>query len=160
MSAITNILVKDDSNPLVELTFVPVANRAFPTWRTQIAGVPTDGQPTAEILANDRLPDGNYRKVFKVTIPEMESLGTAGTAAGYVAPAKVAFKTVYTVSSISNQRGTSSSNANGLKVTMGFLQGASSTTATGTLDQSSAADAVKSSTAPITRLFVYNEDPT
>jgi hypothetical protein len=93
-------------------------------------------------------------------VPEMESLGTAGTSAGYVASAKVAFKTVYTLSTIASQRGTSASNANGLKILLGFAQGASSTTATGTISQAAAADVVKNSTAPIVRLFVYGEDPT
>lgn len=160
MSAISNLLVKDDSNPLVEHTFVPVANRNLPTWRTQTAGVPLDGQLVFEILANERLPDGNYRRVVKLTVPEMESLGTAGTSAGYVAAAKVAFKTVHTLSSVASQRGTAASNANSLKLMMGFCQGATSTTATGTINQASAADALKNSTAPIPRLFVYGEDPT
>lgn len=160
MSAISNLLVKDDSNPLVEYTFVPVANRDLPQWRTQVAGVPVDGQLVFEILENKRLPDGNYRRVVKLTVPEMESLGTAGTAAGYVAAAKVAFKTIHTLSSIVSQRSTSASTANALKLLLGFVQGASSTTATGTLSQAAAADAVKNSTAPIVRLFVYGEDPT
>lgn len=160
MSAITNILVKDDSNPLVELTFYPVANKEYPSWRTQIAGVPMDGQATFEILDNSKLPDGNFRRVVKLTVPEMESLGTAGTSAGYTAAAKVAFKTVHTLTSVASSRGTEKSAANSLKLLMGFCQGASSTTATGTINQASAADALKNSTAPIPRLFVYGEDPT
>jgi hypothetical protein len=158
MAAMTNILVKDDSNPLVELTLVPVTSNR-PKWRAQVSGVPIDAQVTVELLVNEKLKDGNYRRVMKLEVPELETLGTAGTSAGYVAPQKVAFRTPYTVSTIANQRGTAASAANALKICLGLMQGASSTTATGTLDQSSAADAVKSSTAPFVRFFVYGEDP-
>lgn len=158
MAAMTNILVKDDSNPLVELTLVPVSN-ARPKWRAQVAGVPIDAQVTVELLVNEKLADGNYRRVMKLEVPELETLGTAGTSAGYVAPQKVAFRTPYTVSTIANARGTTNSAANALKLVLGLLQGASSTTATGTIDQTVAADTVKNSTAPIVRFFVYGEDP-
>ncbi len=160
MSIISNLLVKDDSNPLVEYTFIPVANRELPTWRCQVAGVPLDGQMVFEFLASERLPDGNYRRVVKLTVPEMESLGTAGTSAGYVAAAKVAFRTTYTLSETASSRGTAASNANGLKILVGLAQGASSTTATGTINQASAADAMKNSTALVPRFFVYGEEPT
>lgn len=159
MSAMTNILVKDDSNPLVELTLVPVTNNR-PKWRAQVANVPIDGQVTMELMVNEKLPDGNYRRVMKLEIPEMETLGTAGTSAGYVAPQKVAFRTPYTISTVANQRATASSMANALKIALGLMQGATSTTATGTIDQTVAADVVKNSTAPIVRFFVYGEDPT
>jgi hypothetical protein len=159
--SLTTILVKDDSNPLVELTFYPVANKTgLPTWRTQVSGVPTDGQSVFEILDDVRLPDGNYRRVVKLTVPEMEIPGTAGTSAGYEAAPKVAFKTVHTLTTVANQRGTELSNANSLKLLLGFLQGASSTTATGTIDQGSAADALKSKDAPITQFFVWGKIPT
>ncbi len=158
MAQMTNILVKDDSNPLVELTLVPISN-ARPKWRAQVAGVPIDAQVTVELLVNEKLPDGNYRRVMKLEVPELETLGTAGTSAGYVAPQKVAFRTPYTVSTVANQRGTAASAANALKICLGLLQGATSVTATGTIDQTVAADVVKNSVAPFVRFFVYGEDP-
>ncbi len=157
MAAMANILVKDDANPLVEFTLVPVTN-ARPKWRAQVTGVPISGQITTEQLANDQLADGSWRRVMKTEIPEMETLGTAGTSAGYVAPQKVAFRTPYTVSAIQNPRATTASMANGLKITIGLLGGASSTTGAGTLSGTSVADAVKSSAGPMTRFFVYGED--
>lgn len=158
MAAMTNILVKDDSNPLVEFTFVPVSSNR-PKWRAQTSGVPIDGQPTIELLVNEKLPDGNYKRVMKLEVPELETLGTAGTSAGYVAPQKVAFRTPWTISTVANQRSTTASMANSMKLVNGLMQGATSVTATGTLNQASAADAWKNSTAPIPRFFIYGDDP-
>lgn len=159
MSQMANILVKDDANPLVEYTLVPVTN-ARPKWRAQVAGVPMDGQITVEQLANIKLADGNYRRVLKVSVPVMETLGAAGTSAGYMAPAKVAYVTPYTISVVQNQRATTADMANSLKFVLGLLGGASSTTGTGTLAGTSAADAVKNGSGPITRFMVYGEDAT
>jgi len=158
MGQMANILVKDDSNPLVEFTLVPVANNR-PKWRAQVTGVPVDGQITVEQIANVKLADGNYRRVLKLEVPELETLGTAGTSAGYVAPQKVAFRTPVTVTIVQNQRATIASMANALKLLIGLLGGAYSTTGGGTLNGTSAADAVKSNTTgPMTRFFVYGED--
>ncbi len=157
MGAMANVLVKDDANPLVEFTLIPVTN-ARPKWRAQVSGVPVDGQITVEQLANEKLADGSYRRVLKLEVPEMETLGTAGTSAGYVAPQKVAFRTPYTVTTIQNGRATTASMANALKILLGLLGGASSTTGTGTLNGTSAADAVKNGTGPMTRFMVYGED--
>lgn len=160
MASMANILVKDDANPLVEFTLVPVTNNR-PKWRAQVTGVPVDGQITVEQVANTKLADGNYRRVIKLEIPELETLGTAGTSAGYVAPQKVAFRTPVTVTLVQNQRATTASMANALKILLGLLGGAYSTTGGGTLNGTSVADAVKNnSTGPITRFFVYGEDAT
>lgn len=157
MAAMANILIKDDANPLVEATLVPVTN-ARPKWRAMLAGVPVDGQITVEQLVNEKLADGSYRQVLKLEVPVMETLGTAGTSAGYVAPQKVAFKIPCTVSVVRNFRATDAMMANVVKFALGLLGGASATTATGTLNGTSAADAVKNGTGPITRFFVYGED--
>jgi len=152
-----NILIKDDANPLVEFTLVPVTN-ARPKWRAQVTGVPVDGQITVEQVSNTRLADGNYRRVLKLEVPVMETLGASGTSAGYVAPPKVAYKTPYTVTTVQNQRATTADMANGLKFLLGLLGGASATTATGTLSGTSTADSVKNGAGPITRFMVYGED--
>lgn len=159
MGQMANILVKDDSNPLVEFTLVPVTNDR-PKWRAQVSGVPLDGQVTAELVANTKLADGNYRRVFKVEVPVMETLGASGTSAGYVAPPKVAYRIPVTLSIVVNQRATAADVANAVKILAGCVAGASSTTATGTLDGASAADAWKSGTGPITRFMIYGEDAT
>jgi hypothetical protein len=159
MSAMNNILIKDDSNPLVEFTLVPVTN-ARPKWRAQVAGVPVDGQVTVEMLANDKLADGSYRRVLKLEVPELETLGTAGTSAGYVAPQKVAFRTPFTITTVCNPRATAASMANALKLAIGLICGATHVTATGTINGASAADVVKNSTAPVPRFLVYGEDAT
>lgn len=157
MGAMSNILVKDDSNPLVEFTLVPVTNNR-PKWRAQVSGVPVDGQITVEQLANVKLADGSYRRVLKLEVPTMETLGTAGSSAGYVAPQKVAFVTPLTVTVVQNARATSDTMANAVKIALGLVGGASSTTNTGSLAGTSAADAVKSGTGPITRFLVHGED--
>jgi hypothetical protein len=156
---IDNVLVKDDSNPLVEYTLKPVTNNR-PKWRAQVTGVPVDGQIAIELLANQKLADGNYRRVFKLSVPVMETLGASGTAAGYVAAPKVAYVIPITVTMVVNQRAVIADCANALKLLIGCLAGAYSTTAGGTLNGASAADAVKNNTTgPITRFFVYGEDP-
>jgi hypothetical protein len=157
MGAMTNLLVKDDSNPLVEFTLVPITNLR-PKWRGQVAGVPVNAQITAEQLANETLKSGDYRRVFKTELPVLETLGTAGTSAGYTAPQKVAYKIPVTTSVLAPARATAADIANALKIHLAMLAGATSATATGTLNGASAADAVKSSTAPIPRFFVYGED--
>jgi hypothetical protein len=157
MASATNILVKDDSNPLVEYTLVPIRGDR-PTWRAQVAGVPLNGQITVEQLANDYLPDGNTRRVLKLNVPVMETLGASGTSAGYVAPQKVAYITPVTISLVANQRSSIADIANAVKMALGLIGGASSTTATGTLNGASAADAVKNGTGPFTRFLVYGED--
>jgi len=160
MGQMANILVKDDANPLVEFTLVPVTNNR-PKWRAQVTGVPVAGQITVEQVANTKLADGSYRRVLKLEVPEMETLGTAGTSAGYVAPQKVAFVTPYTITTIANVRSTTASMANALKLVLGLLGGAYSTTGGGTLNGTSAADAVKNNTTgPIVRFMVYGEDAT
>jgi len=159
MAASTNILVKDDANPLVEYTLVPVAQDP-PTWRAQVTGVPINGQITVQELQNQQLPDGNWRRVLKINVPTMETLGASGTSAGYVAPPKVAYTTPYTVTVIQNQRATTADVANTHKLMLSLLAGASSVTASGTLNGASAADAVKNSTAPFVRFMVYGENAT
>lgn len=157
MAQATNILIKDDSNPLVEFTLVPISNNR-PKWRAQVSGVPIDGQVTVEQLQNVQLKDGSYRRVLKLTVPVMETLGASGTSAGYVAPPKVAYRIPFTVTTIQDSRATTADMANGCKMLLGLLAGATSVTATGTLNGASAADSYKNSTAPIPRFMVYGED--
>jgi len=157
MAAMANILVKDDSNPLVEFTLVPITG-SRPKWRAQVSGVPVDAQITVEQLVNEKLKDGSYRRVLKLEVPVLETLGSAGTSAGYTAAQKVAYKIPFTVSTVQNARAVTADMANSLKFLIDLLAGASSATATGTLNGASAADAVKNGTGPITRFMVYGED--
>jgi hypothetical protein len=157
MATATNILIKDDSNPLVEITLVPISNDR-PKWRAQQTGVPIDGQITLEQVQNAKLPDGNFRRVLKLEVPVMETLGASGTSAGYVAPPKVAYRTPVTISMVQNQRATVADVANAIKLMLGLLAGATSVTAAGTMNGASVADTYKNSSAPIPRFLVYGED--
>jgi hypothetical protein len=157
MAAMANILVKDDSNPLVEFTLVPVTNNR-PKWRTQLTGVPVNGQITAEQLVNEQLGSGDWKRVMKVEVPVMETLGTAGTSAGYQAAPKVAYVEKWTVSKIAPARSVLADAANSLKIVIGLLAGAGSASGAGTLDGTSAADAVKGHAGPMVRFFVAGED--
>lgn len=154
MSAMTNLLVKDDATTPVEFTFVPVTDTPAPLWRANAAGVSFDGQARVTIVAVERLKSGDYRRVVKLEVPVMETLGASGTSAGYVAPQKVAYVETFVVTQYSSARSTVADRANSLKMLVGLLQGASSTTATGTLDQASSGDAWKSSSAPLTSLLI------
>lgn len=157
MGNMTSILIKDDAATPVEFTFVPVSNNR-PKWLTQTPGVPVDGQHSIEQLANERLKSGAYRRVLKTVTRVMETLGTAGTAAGYQAAPKVAYEIPVTTSATIDPRAVIADVANAVKMHAAALAGASSTTATGTLDGASAGDAWKSGTGPFTRFMVYGED--
>lgn len=159
MAAMTNLLVKDDTTTTrVEYTFVPVTDTPKPLWRTQISGVPFEGQMTAE-LTEEVLKGGDRKYTMKVEMPVMETLGASGTSAGYVAPPNVAYTEKLYVTRITSKRSTIADRANLLSIGVGLLQGATSTTATGTLDQASAADAFKSSTAPMPSVFIAGSLP-
>lgn len=152
MAAMTNLLVKDDANPLVELTFVPITDTPEPLWRTQLANVPFEGQMTLR-QSIVKQKNGSYKITAKLEVPVMETLGASGTSAGYVAPPKVAYINPIIVTMFADKRSTIADRANMFKLMLGLLAGASSTTATGTMNGASLADAVKNSTAAFPQLF-------
>lgn len=152
MPAMTNLLVKDDANPLVELTFVPITDTPEPLWRTQIAGVPFEGQARLS-QSTVKQKNGSWKITAKLEVPVMETLGASGSSAGYVAPPKVAYITPIILTMFADKRSTTADRANTLKLMLGLMAGATSTTATGTMNGASAADAMKNSTAPFPLLF-------
>jgi hypothetical protein len=154
MGAMTNLLVKDDTvTTRTEFTLLPIADSPNAVWRANVADVPLDAQITAE-LSTTPLKSGDTKMTLKLEVPILETLGTAGTSAGYVAPQKVAYKMTSFCTMIVPKRSTSQNRSDALALMVGLLQGASSTTATGTLDQASAGQAFHDSTAPITEAFV------
>jgi hypothetical protein len=158
MAAMGNLLVKDDAASPVELTLVPITDTPRPYWRASIAGVPFEGQPRL-YLSEEKLKSGDYKRQMKLEIPVMETLGASGTSAGYVAPPKVAYTEQLFVTHMSNRRSTNADRANLLKLGVGLLQGASATTATGTLTNASAGSAFGNSTAPVTLFFTNGVSP-
>lgn len=149
----TNLLVKDDATTPVEYTFEPVTDTPNPLWRSNIAGVPLNGQmryqATEEVLKN-----GTYRIVVKTEVPVMETLGASGSSSGYVAPPKVAYVNTAITTIFADGRSTIADRANLIKIHTGLTQGASAVTATGTLNNAAAGDAWKNSVSPIPLLFV------
>jgi len=152
MAVMTNLLVKDDASPLVELTFVPITDTPEPLWRTQLADVPFEGQMTLR-QSIVKQKNGSYKITAKLEVPVMETLVASGTSAGYVAPPKVAYINPIIVTMFADKRSTIADRANMFKLMLGLLAGASSVTATGTLNGASAAGAVKNSTAAFPQLF-------
>lgn len=152
MAAMTNLLVKDDANPLVELTLVPITDTPEPLWRSQMAGVPFEGQIrlTQSVV---KQKNGSFKITVKLEVPVMETLGASGTSFGYVAPPKVAYVTTAILSVFADKRSTIADRSNAVKMMLALMAGATSTTATGTLNGASVADAYKSSTAPTPVLF-------
>lgn len=153
MGAMTNLLVKDDATSPVEFTLIPVTDTPNPLWRAAVAGVPFDGQMRLSCVS-EVVKSGDRKYTFKSEIPVMETLGASGTSAGYVAPPKVAYVTTVITTMFSSSRSTRQDRANALKLHVGTLAGASSVTATGTLDGASAGDAWKNSTAAGPQVFV------
>jgi hypothetical protein len=152
MAAMGNLLIKDDATAPVEITFVPVTDTPSPFWRASIAGVPLEGQPRIT-LTQEVVKSGAYKLTVKVEVPVMETLGASGTSAGYVAPPKVAYVNTSIMTVFADPRSTIADRANLLKLTVGALQGASATTATGILANTAAGDAWKNSVLPVTLFF-------
>jgi hypothetical protein len=152
MGAMTNLLVKDDGTP-TEFTLIPVTDTPHPHWRAAVADVPVDGQPRLT-LSQERVKSGDYKVTAKLEVPVMETLGASGTSAGYVAPPAVAYTMVGIATFFSPARSTVADRANVTRMLVGILQGASSTTNTGTLANNAAADAWKNSVLPVTEAII------
>lgn len=128
MAIMTNLLVKDDANPLVEQTLVPITDTPEPFWRSNMAGVPYEGQIRLyQSIVKQK--NGSYKITAKLEVSVMETLGASGTSYGYVAPAKVAYVTPIIVTMFADKRSTIADRANTLKMMLALLAGASSTTA-------------------------------
>jgi hypothetical protein len=147
MAAMANFLLKDDATSPVEWTLVPVTDTPNPFWRAVASGIPLEGEPRLT-LSQERLKGGGYKLSAKLEVPTMETLGASGTSAGYVAPPKVAYVTTGFCTLFVDARSTAADRYNTLKMLIGVIDGASATTGTGTLDNASAGDAWKNSTAP------------
>lgn len=154
MSAMTNILVKDDTvTTPVEFTLQPITDTPDPIWRTSLASVPLSGQ--IQLTLKEEKWKGDGRKMtVKLEVPVQETLGASGTSAGYVAPQKTAYVMVGIFTLFSDARSTQQNRADTLKMLIGVLQGASSTTATGILSNTAAGNAFVNSTLPITEALV------
>lgn len=150
MPAMTNLLVKDDA--AVEHTLVPITDNPNPQWRDSAAGVALSGQIRFSLLS-EKLKNGTYRLVAKTEVPVMETLGASGTSSGYVAPQAVAYILPVTTTLYAPPRSTIADRANALRLHVGCVQGASATTATGTLSNNAAASAWAGSVLPVPAFF-------
>lgn len=158
MSAMANILVKDDASTPVEHTLVPITDSP-PTWRDSASGVTLEGQVTVTVLANELQKNGTYRRVLRVDVPVMETLGASGTSAGYVAAQKVAFRETFIITQYSSGRSTVENRADALRLALGVVQGAGATTGGGTLANTAAGGAFAASAAMGPRLFIHGDQP-
>jgi hypothetical protein len=147
MGAMTNLLVKDDGTP-TEFTLLPVTDTPFPHWRAAVSNVPVDGQVRLT-FSSEKVKSGDYKVTSKLEVPVMETLGASGTSAGYVAPPMVAYTNVGIATFFYSARSTTADRSNVLRMLAGLLQGASSTTNTGTLANNAAAGAWLASVLPI-----------
>lgn len=152
MPAMTNLLVKDDAATPKEWTLVPITDTPLPFWRANDSSIPLMGQPRYTV-STEQLKSGDYKITAKLEVPSMETLGASGTSLGYVAPQKVAYVTTAIFTLFCSARSTSSDRCNTFKMAIGLLQGATSVTATGTLNQASAGNAFSASSAPGPQLF-------
>lgn len=153
MAAMTNLLVKDDTiTTPVEYTFIPITDTPVPFWRTAIANVPLEGQMRLTASAVKQ-KNGSYKITAKLEVPVMETLGASGTSAGYVAPPKVAYVDTAIFTIFADKRSTTQNRADLLKLALGIIQGASSTTATGVLSNTSAGNAFVGSVLPVPLMF-------
>lgn len=140
MAQMANILVKDDAATPIEYTLKPITDTPNPLYRANVAGVPIDAQIRATYSC-EKLKSGGYKLSVKLEVPVQETLGASGTSTGYVAPPKVAYVTTGIFTMFASSRSTSQDRANALKMCLGILQGASATTATGVLVNTSTGQA-------------------
>lgn len=153
MPNMDNILVKDDTiTTPIEFTLNPISDSPAPFWRAAVAGVPLEGQIRLTLLSDEKIKSGVKMSV-KLEVPVMETLGASGTAAGYVAPPKVAHVVTCIFTMFSSGRATNQNRADALKMAIGIMQGASATTATGVLANTAAGNAFVNSVLPITQAF-------
>jgi len=153
MSAMTNILVKDDTiTTPVQFGFAPISDTPTPFWRTNISGVPLNGQPRLSMGVTP-LKAGAVKISVKLEVPVMETLGASGSSAGYVAPPKVAYVNTAIFTMFADGRSTPEDRANLLKMALGVLQGASSTADTGILANTAAGNAFVNSVLPAPLMF-------
>lgn len=152
MSQMTNLLVKDDAATPKEWTLVPITDTPVPFWRANDANIPLEGQPRL-YFSVDKQKNGGYKITAKLEVPTMETLGASGTSSGYVAPPKVAYVTPVIITMFADKRSTIADRMNALKMAVGIIQGASSSTATGTLTQATAGSGWAASTAAAPVLF-------
>lgn len=154
MPAMTDLLVKDDTvTTPVEFTLKPVSDNPFPSWRASVSGTPLDGQIRFSLM-QALLKNGGYKITAKLEVPVLETLGASGTSTGYVAPPKVAYVTTAIFTLFTDRRATNQNRADTLKIMLGLLQGASSTTATGILANTAAGNAFVNSVLPITNAII------
>jgi hypothetical protein len=153
MAAMLNIIVKDDATTPKEFTLNPVSDTPNPFWRASEVDVPIEGQLRFNV-SQVRLKNGSFKVTAKLETPVMESIGTSGNTAGYVAPPKVAYVVTSIFTMFCDKRSTVADRANQLKLTVGFLQGASNVSGTGTMNNASAGDTWKNSGRPISDAFV------
>lgn len=158
MPQMTDLLVKDDTiTTPVEYTLKPVDDHP-PRWRASVASVPLDGQITFS-LNQETLKSGTVKMTGKLEVPVMETLGASGTSTGYVAPPRVAHKTVAIFTMFTDKRATTQNRADTLKMMLGLLQGASSTTATGVLANTSAGNAFVNTVLPVPNALIHVIQP-
>jgi hypothetical protein len=152
MSQMTNLLVKDDAGTPKEWTLVPITDTPSPFWRGNDVSIFIDGQPRLTFSV-DKVNSGGYKITAKLEVPTQETLGASGTSAGYVAPPKTAYVTTCIFTMFADVRSTIADRMNALRMAVGILQGVTSTTATGTLDNADAGGVFTASTAPGPLLF-------
>lgn len=153
MATMGNLLVKDDATTPIEFTLEPITDTPFPLWRGSATGVSREGQIRHSVM-QETLKNGTLRTVSKTEVPVMETLGAAGSSAGYVAPQKVAYVNTVITTMFSDGRATIADQANAYKIHHAIQSGASATTAVGVLNGASAGDAFKNSVLPIPLSFI------
>lgn len=159
MAAMVKFLVKDDATTPKEFSLNPISDTPNPFWRGGEVDVPIEGQLRFN-LTQVRLKNGSFKVTAKLETPVMESIGTSGNTAGYVAPPKVAYVVTSIFTMFVDKRSTIADRANQLKLMVGILQGANNTPGAGTMTNASAGDTWKDSGKPAPDAFIALTMPT
>lgn len=156
-----NILLQDDNDATV--TLYPVLGEFQGRgliWRSNIAGVPVDGQVRLTVTQTP-LAKGGFKVTEKLEVPKMETL-LESSASGYPAAPKVAYVDTRITSTFSTNRTTTADLADLTRMGLHASLGASDVADTGLNVLTGAADVVLgvAATSPVPYAVVNNLGPT
>lgn len=94
MSAISSLSITDGKATPATHVLYPISTVPNAVWREQDAANPLVGQGNLQIsVTQDKTGNGVNKVRMTLSIPAVETVGSAGSSAGYVAAPKVAYVT-------------------------------------------------------------------
>ncbi|DAD50852.1 TPA_asm: coat protein [ssRNA phage SRR5466727_1] len=151
MPAMSKILVRSDVDGTTDVTFHPIKDFPFPSWRTNDAGKALLGQSRLDVQWEaPAKPAGKYRVNIKLATPIMEVIpaGTVNSAGVQAAPT-VADEESVSCTFFFSSRGTADTRAEMVRAFQHILAGANDVTGTGLIPKNAVAHAFRDATSTL-----------